>query len=81
MMAAFAELERYMIRERTMASLTAARAQGRTRGRPTLMEADTVALARAGRANGKSLTQITKALGVSRGSIYRHLPTSDTSNT
>ncbi|GAA5229805.1 recombinase family protein [Arthrobacter cryoconiti] len=78
MMAAFAELERDMIRERTMAGLAAARAQGRTGGRPTVMNADTLAAAQARRARGESPTQIAKALGVSRASIYRHLPTSNT---
>lgn len=76
MMAAFAELERDMIHERTMAGLAAARAQGRTGGRPTVMDTDTLAAARARRANGESPTQIAKALGVSRASIYRHLPSS-----
>lgn len=81
MMAAFAELERDMIRERTMAGLAAARAQGRTGGRPTVMDADTLAAARARRANGESPTQIAKALGVSRASDYRHLPASGPSST
>ena len=45
MMAAFAELKRDMIRERTLAGLAAARAQGRTGSRPTVMEADTLAAA------------------------------------
>ena len=76
MMAAFAELERDMIRERTMAGLAFARAQGRTGGRPTVMNTDTLAAARARAANGESPTQIAKALGVSRASVYRHLPTS-----
>ncbi|MBG0741548.1 recombinase family protein [Paeniglutamicibacter antarcticus] len=78
MMAAFAELERDMIRERTMAGLAAARSQGRTGGRPTVMDADTLAAAQARHANGESPTRIAKALGVSRASIYRHLPTSNT---
>lgn len=78
MMAAFAELERDMIRQRTMAGLAAARAQGRTGGRPTVMDADTLAAARARHSNGQSPTQIAKALGVSRASIYRHLTTSNT---
>ena len=39
MMAAFAELERDIIHERTMAGLAAARAQGRYGGRPTVMDA------------------------------------------
>lgn len=77
MMAAFAELERYMIRERTMAGL-AARAQARSRGRRTVTDADTLAAARARRANGESPTRIAKDPGVSRASIYRHLPTRDT---
>ena len=42
MMAAFAELERDIIHERTMAGLAAAKAQGRTGGRPTVMDADEV---------------------------------------
>jgi DNA invertase Pin-like site-specific DNA recombinase len=73
MMAAFAELERDIIHERTMAGLAAARAQGRTGGRPTVMNTDKLAAARARHANGESPTQIAKALGVSRATIYRHL--------
>ena len=73
MMAAFAELERDMLRERTMAGLAAARAQGRVGGRPVVMDADRIAAATARRANGESPTQIAQALGVSRASIYRHL--------
>jgi DNA invertase Pin-like site-specific DNA recombinase len=38
MMAAFAELERDIIHERTMAGLAAARAQGRRGGRPTVTD-------------------------------------------
>ncbi|MFE3989961.1 recombinase family protein [Nocardia tengchongensis] len=73
MMAAFAELERHMIHQRTMAGLQAARAQGRLGGRPTVMDADTLAAAQARRAKGQTPTQIAKALGVSRATIYRHL--------
>ncbi|MGH8960210.1 MAG: recombinase family protein [Jatrophihabitantaceae bacterium] len=73
MMAAFAELERDMLRERTMAGLAAARAQGRVGGRPVVMDADKLAAAASRRANGESPTQIAKALGVSRASVYRHL--------
>jgi DNA invertase Pin-like site-specific DNA recombinase len=73
MMAAFAELERDLIHERTMAGLAAARAQGRRGGRPTVMDGDRLAAARARRAAGESPTQIAKALGVSRASVYRHL--------
>src|ERR1039457_712598 len=73
MMAAFAELERDIIHERTMAGLAAARAQGRNGGRPTVMDADKLAAARARRERGESPTQIAKALGISRASVYRHL--------
>jgi DNA invertase Pin-like site-specific DNA recombinase len=74
MMAAFAELERDIIHERTMAGLAAARAQGRTGGRPTVMDADKLAAAQARRERGESPAQIARALGVSRASVYRHLP-------
>jgi DNA invertase Pin-like site-specific DNA recombinase len=70
---AFAELERDRLRERTMAGLAAARAQGRTGGRPSVMDDDMLAAARARRAHGESPTQIAKALGISRASVYRHL--------
>jgi DNA invertase Pin-like site-specific DNA recombinase len=73
MMAAFAELERDIIHERTMAGLAAARAQGRLGGRPVVMDRDKLAAARARRANGESPAQIARALGVSRASVYRHL--------
>lgn len=53
MMAAFAELERDMLHERTMAGLAAARAQGRVGGRLAVMDADKIAAATARRARGK----------------------------
>jgi DNA invertase Pin-like site-specific DNA recombinase len=73
MMAAFAELERDIIHERTMAGLAAARAQGRSGGRPAVMHEDKLAAARARRARGESPAEIARALGVSRASVYRHL--------
>ena len=73
MMAAFAEFERDIIHERTMAGLAAARAQGKVGGHPTVMDPDKLAAARARQARGESPTQIAKALGVSRASVYRHL--------
>ncbi|MFF2925134.1 recombinase family protein [Streptomyces celluloflavus] len=73
MMVAFAELERDMIVERTRAGLDAAKAQGRTGGRPTVMDADKLVAAKARRAKGESVTAIAKALGVSRATLYRAL--------
>ncbi|WP_431041494.1 recombinase family protein [Streptomyces sp. P1-3] len=73
MMVAFAELERDMIVERTRAGLDAAKAQGRTGGRPTVMDGDKLAAAKARRAKGESVTAIAKALKVSRATLYRAL--------
>ncbi|MFG2883631.1 recombinase family protein [Streptomyces sp. NPDC048297] len=73
MMVAFAELERDMIIERTRAGLDAAKAQGRTGGRPTAMGADKLAAAKARKAKGESVTAIAKALKVSRATLYRAL--------
>ncbi|MFF3512814.1 recombinase family protein [Streptomyces sp. NPDC002573] len=73
MMVAFAELERDMIVERTRAGLNAAKAQGRTGGRPTVMDADKLAAAKARKAKGESVTAIAKALNVSRATLYRAL--------
>ncbi len=73
MMAAFAELERDIIHERTMAGLAAARAQGRVGGRPTVVDADKLAAAQARYDRGESPTKIAKALGISRATVYRHL--------
>jgi DNA invertase Pin-like site-specific DNA recombinase len=80
-MAAFAELERDVIHQRTMAGLEAARRQGRVGGRPTVMDPDKLAAARARRANGESPTKIAKALGVSRASIYRHFAATSSEHT
>jgi len=77
MMAAFGELERDINHERTMAGLEAARAQGRRGGRPTVMDADKIAAAKARRERGESPAAIARALGVSRASVYRHLAAED----
>ncbi|MBB3040039.1 recombinase family protein [Hoyosella altamirensis] len=76
-MAAFAELERDLIHERTMAGLAAARAAGRVGGRPRKLDPDKLAAARARRARGESLPQIAKALNVSASTIHRHLKQAD----
>lgn len=72
MMVAFAELERDMIVERTRAGLEAAKAQGRTLGRPTVLSEDQMRIARARRAEGESVTSIAKVLGVSRATMYNY---------
>ncbi|MFH9821620.1 recombinase family protein [Streptomyces sp. NPDC017230] len=77
MMVAFAELERDMIVERTRAGLDAAKAQGRTGGRPSVMDADKLAAAKARKAKGESVSAIAKAVGVSRATLYRALADSE----
>ncbi len=75
--AAMAEFERDLISERTKAGLAAARAQGRTGGRPkglsqkaqhTAMLAERLYLE-----NNLSTKQICDQLGISRGTFYNYL--------
>ncbi|WP_440072251.1 recombinase family protein [Streptosporangium sp. OZ121] len=68
-----AEMEREMIRERTLDGLAAATAQGRKGGRPPALDTDTLAIARARRQRGESITAIAKHLGVGRSTLYRAL--------
>jgi DNA invertase Pin-like site-specific DNA recombinase len=73
--AALAEFERDIIRERTTAGLAAARARGRTGGRPSVMTPEKIAVAQAMYASKEhSLAKIAATLGVSRATLYRHLP-------
>jgi Resolvase, N terminal domain len=73
MMAAFAEVERDIIHERTMAGLAAARAQGRHSGRPAVMDGDKLAAARARRERGESPAQIARAPVSAAHRVCRHL--------
>ena len=71
---ALAEFEAALIRERTLAGLAAARARGRTGGRPTVWTEDKLKTARVMRASGDyDVTSIANVLGVSRASVYRAL--------
>ncbi len=72
--AALAEFERELIVERTVAGLAAARARGRSGGRPFKMTAAKLRLAQA--AMGKPETRIAELcaeLGVTRQTLYRHV--------
>jgi DNA invertase Pin-like site-specific DNA recombinase len=77
--AALAEFERELIIERTNAGLAAARARGRSGGRPFKMTSAKLRLAQA--AMGKPETKIADLcaeLGVTRQTLYRHVaPTGD----
>ncbi|WP_402372963.1 recombinase family protein [Isoptericola rhizosphaerae] len=73
MLAALAQMEADLIRERTIDGLAAARARGRTGGRPRVMTPDRIAAARASLAGGQSVAAVARALGVSVSSIRRHV--------
>ena len=72
--AALAEFERSLGQERSRAGLEAARARGRTGGRPAVMTGRKLAAALAMRDQGElTMTQIAEELGVSPASLYRRL--------
>lgn len=68
-----AEMERDLIRERTLDGLRAAQGQGRRGGRPAVVNGDVLAIARACRERGESVTAIARHLGVGRSMLYRAL--------
>jgi DNA invertase Pin-like site-specific DNA recombinase len=71
---ALAEFEAALIRERTTAGLAAARARGRTGGRPRAMTPDKLAVARQLYDGGEhTLGAIASIVEVSRSTLYRHL--------
>jgi len=75
--ASLAEFERDIIRERTKAGLTAARARGRQGGRPKGLSKEAVSKARSAKTlylqQDKTVTEIGQLLGVGRATIYRYL--------
>ncbi len=71
--AALAEFERYLIKERTVAGLKAARDRGRIGGRPRLMTVDKLAAARKLIGSGMSAREVAAAVGASLPTLYRHL--------
>ncbi len=75
---ALAEFERDLIRERTLAGLAAARARGRTGGRPTVWTPEKLKIARSMYASREhDVASIARVVGVSRASVYRALGSSD----
>ncbi len=59
------------VRRRTKSGLAAAKAAGRTGGRPTLMTDTQVEHARSLRTEGRSVTEIADLFNVSKNTIYR----------
>jgi DNA invertase Pin-like site-specific DNA recombinase len=76
-----AEMERDLIRERTLDGLRAAQDQGRCGGRPAAVNDDTLASARARRERGESVTAIARHLGIGRSTLYRALDLGHDSST
>jgi DNA invertase Pin-like site-specific DNA recombinase len=72
-MAAFAQLERDTMIERTRACLAVAAANGRKGGRPRKVDDTDAAKARQLREKGIAASDIAKMLGVSRATVYRYL--------
>jgi DNA invertase Pin-like site-specific DNA recombinase len=71
---ALAEFEREIIRERTRAGLTAARARGKSGGRPKAMTAKQVQMLRNLASDPEnSIDEICKTLGISRTTFYRYV--------
>jgi DNA invertase Pin-like site-specific DNA recombinase len=72
---ALAEFERNLIRERTQAGLTAARARGRTGGRPKALTGKKLSIAQDLYERQHPIAEILQTLKISRATLYRVLKT------
>src|ERR687896_624751 len=70
---ALAEFERNLIRERTQAGLTAARARGKKGGRPKVITIQKRSIAKELYDSGHPIADICKTLKISRATLYRAL--------
>lgn len=72
---ALAQFERELIKERTVAGLAAARAQGKIGGRPASLSDKDLAIAKAMLSDPAiTMTEVAKRLKVSAATLYRHMP-------
>ena len=69
--ASLVEFERELAAERTAAGLAVARRRGTSLGRPSVWSDEKDAAARVMLAGGASVAAVARALGVSRGTVYR----------
>ena len=77
-LASIAEMERELIRERTMAGLLAARGKGgRGKGRKSVLTPKKRATATKLLAAGDRPQDIAEAIGISVATFYRHFPASE----
>jgi DNA invertase Pin-like site-specific DNA recombinase len=75
-----AEFERNLIRERTQAGLSAARARGRTGGRPKALDANKRQLAiRLYHERQHSIDELCRMMGISKPTLYSYLAEADAS--
>jgi DNA invertase Pin-like site-specific DNA recombinase len=75
---ALAEFERNLIKERTQAGLTAARARGRKGGRPKALTARQLSIAQSLYDDPKNSTvEICRTLKISRATLYRSIKTGE----
>src|SRR5918997_3041887 len=72
---ALAELERNLIRDRTQAGLTAARARGNKGGRPTVITVQKRSIAKELYDSGHPIQDICRTLKISKATLYRTLKT------
>ena len=71
MLAAFAEFERELIRERQREGIAIAKAEGKYKGRRKITD-EVLSLARARTTNGEPLSRVAKDLNVSRETLYKY---------
>jgi DNA invertase Pin-like site-specific DNA recombinase len=74
LLALFAHMERVFMRERAAHARAVAAAKGKHAGRPRKLSPAQVAAAAAAAAAGQPVDQVAEAFGVSRATLYRHLP-------
>jgi DNA invertase Pin-like site-specific DNA recombinase len=74
---ALAEFERNLIRERTQAGLTAARARGKRGGRPRALTARQLGIARELYEKRHPIAEICRTLRISKATLYRALKTGE----
>ncbi len=71
--ASLAEFEKNLIRERTMAGLSAARLRGRIGGRPKINPSKIDAAIQLYNKKELTVEQICKVINISRGTIYKYI--------
>jgi len=74
LLALFAQMERTYMLERAAHARSVATAKGRRSGRPTVVDPNKLDYARRLRDEGLTIAEIVEKTGITRTSLYRHLP-------